>query len=374
MGTRRGRSRGWIFPLLTMAVLVALPGGLAGAAPKTPPGDPPGNNGTIKIERDAPNPPENEDEKEANNNNEPHVDSCIFWVEFYGFDQGETADITFTHVKSKKELVADKTVPISDDAAGGGQDLDNVIGYNLTSAVQGLEAHKKHGYHIKVASNSTGAPGGAKHKVFWIKCNPAPTSTLRISKAVQGTGTGPFAFTVTCNHRPLDTTFMLDAGGKHDIANVPAGTTCVAVETDAKGAEPVNKTETPADDAADGKVKVAGSTPTTITFTNVFPGTGGTPPPDDSDIRNPQGGPAGTNLPAGGGETAGTTGGTGTDVSGTTAAKPDTSVLGESQTQPEAQAALPRTGSNPRALTATGLWALGAGGLALLGGRRRRRS
>jgi hypothetical protein len=254
-------------------------------------------------------------------------------------------------------LVADKSVAVSPDPAGGGQDQDVVVSYNLTSAVQSLEHQKNQGYHIKVASDTKEAPGGAKQKVFWIDCAPAPTSTLRISKAVQGTGTGPFAFSLTCNHRPLDTTFTLEPGGKQDIANVPAGTTCVATETDAKGSTPGAMKETPADDAADGKVKVAGATPTTITFTNVFPGDGGTPAPDDSDIRNPQGGPAGTNLAAGG-----------------QPAPVPTAVLGAAETQPEAQAALPRTGRDPRPLAMTGLWALGAGGLALLGGRRRRTS
>lgn len=369
-----GRAVSRISLLLLAALVGVVPITGAGAAPKTPPGDPPGNNGTIKVKKTDPA----ADPNENNNANQPHITGCILWLSYSGFDQAQTADITFTaHPPSGngEVLVADKSVAVSPDPAGGGQDQDVVIAYNLTSAVQGLKHQKNQGYHIKVASDTKEAPGGAKQKVFWIDCAPAPTSTLRISKAVQGSGTGPFAFSLTCNHRPLDQTFTLDAGGKQDIANVPAGTTCVATETDAKGAnDPPTKTETPADDAADGKVKVAGATPTTITFTNVFPGEGGTPAPSDSDIRNPQGGPAGTDLPAGGGGTAGTTGGTGTDVSGNTATQPGTSVLGETQTKPAIEATLPRTGRDPRPLTAAGLWALGAGGLALLGGRRRRRS
>src|SRR5256885_903999 len=87
-------------------------------------------------------------------------------------------------------------------AAGGGQDKDYVIAYNLTSAVQGLKANPKQGYHIKLSSDTLQAPGGSKHKVFWIKCAPKPVTTLRISKAMQGApGPAGFAFSVSCNHR-----------------------------------------------------------------------------------------------------------------------------------------------------------------------------
>ena len=358
---------------MVAALFGVVPATQVGAAPKTPPGDPPGNNGTIKVKKSDPA----EDPNEKNNANQPHIDGCIVWLSYSGFDQAQTADITFTaHPPSGSGdvLVADKSVAVSPDPAGGGQDQDVVIAYNLTSAVQNLKHQKNQGYHIKVASDTKEAPGGAKQKVFWIDCAPAAPSTLRISKAVQGTGTGPFAFSVVCNHRPLDATFTLQAGEKRDIANVPAGTTCVATETDNKGAQPVNITETPSDGTADGTVKVPGNTPTTVTFTNVFPGDGGTPPPGDSDIRNNEGGPAGTDIPAGGGGTAGTEVGGATETKPDTQPEPGTSVLGATETAPEAAATLPRTGADPGPLTATGLWALGAGGLALLAGRRRRQA
>lgn len=347
------------------AVVGAVPGGRAGAAEKTPPGDPPGNNGTVKIERDGP--------ADEDKGNEPIGDGCIIWLEYYGFDQGQTADITFTAQppSGTKVLIADKGVPISDDAAGGGQDKDAVISYDLTSAVQGLKAHPKHGYHIKLSSNSLQAPGGAKHKVFWIKCAPAPATTLRVSKALQGTGAGPFAFELRCNHRVLDTTFTLQAGEKHDVGNVPPGTVCVATETDSKGAQSTAISENPPQGKPDdGQVKVAAGAPTTITFTNVFPGTGSTPAPDNSDLRGPAAGTGGTSGSTGGtGAAAGTTGGT-----GTAAQASETSVLGATATRPQAGTTLPRTGGDPTPLAAAGLWSLTAGGLALLAGRRRRHS
>src|SRR6476619_613168 len=49
--------------------------------------NPPGNNGTIKIDREA---------FDDAPNNEPHV-GCTFQVDFYGYDAGDlNADVTFT--------------------------------------------------------------------------------------------------------------------------------------------------------------------------------------------------------------------------------------------------------------------------------------
>ena len=346
-----------------LALLGAMAAGPAGAAEKSPPGDPPGNNGTVKIERDGP--------ADEDKGNEPIGDGCIIWLEYYGLDQGQTADITFTaHPPSgTQELIADKAVPVSDDDAGGGQDKDAVIAYNLTSAVQGLKAHPKQGYHIKLSSDSIGAPGGAKHKVFWVKCAPAQATTLRVAKATKGTGSGPFAFDLNCNHRPLNGTFTLDAGGKKDITPVPAGTTCEVKETDAKGATATVIEETPSDGAADGKVKLAGGTPGVVTFTNEFPGEGETRAPDNTDVPVPA--PVASPPPVADepGGTAGTPGGTGTSPG-------STDVLGGNLTNTDALPAgstLPRTGGDPSPLLTAGLWSLSAGAFALAAGRRRRR-
>jgi hypothetical protein len=334
--------------LLLLVALVAVlsgavPGGQAGAASENPPpGDPPGNNGTVKIERDSADSP--------GKNNEPHVDGCMLWLEYYGFDEGQTADITFTAQPpsgpTDKVLLADKAVKVSDTPAGGGQDRDYVIGYNLTSAVQGLQAHPKQGYHIKLSSDTQGAPGGAKQKVFWINCQPAAPTTLRIIEVVEGNGTGPFRFEVVCSHRPLDTTFELSGGDFKDVANVPPGTTCAVRETPPQGGQ-IKAEEKPATGPPnDGVVTLTAGTPVNIIFTNVFPGEGGKPAPPDAEL-----------------------------VGGASAAANDgTAVLGAVATAPEAAAELPRTGGGPGPLTATGLWCLGAGGLVLLAGRRLRRA
>lgn len=174
MGVRFGRLS------LLVALAVAVPGGRAGAAPEA--GDPPGNNGTVKIDQSDP--------PDMDRGNEPIGDNCRLSLKFYGFDQNQKADITFTaHPPSgTKVLLVDKGDDgggrlISDDPAGGGQDEDAVITYDLTSAVQGLEANAQHGYHIKLSVDVKGAPGGAKHKVFWIICNPAATASPRAAAA-----------------------------------------------------------------------------------------------------------------------------------------------------------------------------------------------
>lgn len=182
MGVRAGRL------VLLVALAVAVPGGRAGAAPEA--GDPPGNNGTVKIDQSDP--------PDMDRGNEPIGDNCQLSLKFYGFDQNQKADITFAaHPPSGQKVLLVDTGDdatgrlISDDPAGGGQDEDAVITYDLTSAVQGLEAHAQRGYHIKLSVDVKGAPGGAKHKVFWIVCNPAATASPRAAAAAPAGTAGP---------------------------------------------------------------------------------------------------------------------------------------------------------------------------------------
>ena len=87
-----------------------------GQGQQVPP-DPPGDNGTIKIDDLA---------FDDHPNNEPHV-GCVFQVDFYGFDEGDLdATVTFRLVPptaDDEDIVVDD-VPIGEDAAGGGTDLD----------------------------------------------------------------------------------------------------------------------------------------------------------------------------------------------------------------------------------------------------------
>ncbi|HEV3363589.1 MAG TPA: DUF5979 domain-containing protein [Acidimicrobiia bacterium] len=363
---------------LVAAVSGAVPGDPAEAAkkPKPPQGDPPGNNGTVKIDQS--------DVPDEDKGNEPIGENCLFWLKFYNFDQGQLADITFAaHPPTGgKDPVTDKGNglgepgdgwEISDDPAGGGSDEDATLQYNLTDYVRGIDPHPQHGYHIKLTvnvrnANGSAVPGGVKHKVFWIKCTPptAPpdtpasqaASTLRIAKGQEGTGEGPFAFELTCTHSALDRTFTLKAGEKLDITNVPPGTTCAVKETDAKGAQSTTITEDPPHGKADdGQVKTTAEKSTIVTFKNKFPGDQVIAAPPNNDIRPPAGTPAGSG------------GNPGTPA----AQNPGASVLGATETAPESAATLPRTGADPQPLTVSGLGSVALGGLALLGARRLRR-
>lgn len=163
MTSQRSRLR------LSLAVLGAaalLP--LALVAPAA--ADPPGNNGTIKIDGvlfdDAPD-------------NEPHV-GCIFQLDFYGYDQGTNptfdASVKFAAQPptGRDVLLENDKVFIGEDAAGGGTDLDASQTYDLSSLLQPFMAHPQQGYHIKVTVKASGSIGAdTKYKTFWItECNP----------------------------------------------------------------------------------------------------------------------------------------------------------------------------------------------------------
>ncbi len=65
---------------------IAVMAGALAALPGLALADPPGNNGTVKIDGV---------EFDTHPNNQPHV-GCIFQVDFYGYDEGDLdADYTF---------------------------------------------------------------------------------------------------------------------------------------------------------------------------------------------------------------------------------------------------------------------------------------
>ena len=134
-------------------------GGFATAAQA----DPPGNNGTIKIDAQA---------FDDHPDNEPHV-GCVFQVDFYGFDQGDLdADVEFAvHPPTGKDVVIrTDTVDIGEDAAGGGTDLDASRTYNLAAALAAYDPHPQQGFHIKLTIEADGSQGAqTKHKVFWVE-------------------------------------------------------------------------------------------------------------------------------------------------------------------------------------------------------------
>jgi hypothetical protein len=159
------------FMVLGSALLsIALTGTIALAKPPADKKNPPGNNGTIKIDGV---------EFDDHPNNEPHP-GCIFEIDLYGYDEGEdlNAEVVFEGHPPTGGGVLDvepKTLFIGEDAAGGGTDLDASQQYDLSDALAGVTPHPKQGYHVKLTVHADGSIGAdKKHKVFWVEeCEPA---------------------------------------------------------------------------------------------------------------------------------------------------------------------------------------------------------
>jgi hypothetical protein len=151
---------------------VALAGGVALAGLATPAfADPPGNNGTIKIDREA---------FDSHPDNQPHV-GCVFQVDFYGYDEGDLfADVTFeSHPPTGpvRELLTDTVFIGEDDNSGGGSQAGLDASETYTLDFTGIEPHPKQGFHVKLTIHAEGSKGAdTKHKVFWVEdCPPQPS-------------------------------------------------------------------------------------------------------------------------------------------------------------------------------------------------------
>jgi hypothetical protein len=160
-----------------LTAMVTFLAGLASAGP-----NPPGNNGTIKLDDtpfdDAPN-------------NEPHV-GCVFQVDFYGYDQGDLdATVTFeAHPPTGPvQLLLTDTVFIGeDDNSGGGSQAGLDASETYTLDFTGITPHPVQGFHVKLTVNAEGSQGAdVKHKVFWVTgCAPAPTTTTTGATSTSG--------------------------------------------------------------------------------------------------------------------------------------------------------------------------------------------
>jgi len=158
---------------------------LAGAGKASAASNPPGNNGTIKIDDtpfdDAPN-------------NEPHV-GCTFQVDFYGYDEGDLdATVTFeahppTQRAGEDQVLLTDTVFIGeDDNSGGGSEAGLDASETYTLDFTGITPHPVQGFHVKLTINAEGSQGAdVKHKVFWVTgCAPAPTTTTAGNTTTSG--------------------------------------------------------------------------------------------------------------------------------------------------------------------------------------------
>jgi hypothetical protein len=180
LAVRRSR-----FPLIAMAITfiagLSLLSGTAFAA------DPPGNNGTVKIDRNAP--------FDDDPNNEPHV-TCPFQIDLYGFDEGNfNATITLlawdpTQPERVHRVADDVTIFIGEDPAGGGTDLDASQTYDAgTLDFSGIDPQENQGFHVKAIIHAEGSQGAdVKHKVFWVQpCEAEETTTSSSSTTSSST-------------------------------------------------------------------------------------------------------------------------------------------------------------------------------------------
>jgi LPXTG-motif cell wall-anchored protein len=169
--------------------------------------DPPGNNGTVKIDGV---------EFDDHPDNEPHV-GCIFQVDWYGFDEGEDL---FSHVTfevhpptGKPEVILEDDVFIGeDDNSGGGSEagLDASETYDLSTLLQAFEPHPNQGWHVKLTVNNDGSQGAdVKHKVFWVSgCETPPTtstSTTSTTEKPTTTSTTEKPTTTSTTEKPTTT-------------------------------------------------------------------------------------------------------------------------------------------------------------------------
>jgi hypothetical protein len=167
--------------------------------------NPPGNNGTVKIHDTA---------GDHTVHNVPHV-SCTWWVDLFGFDNGQRGDISLAGQAPTGKDVAMVTLSdvllSPDDAGGAANDWDSEFAFSATQGTSGatyvdlsaLGAPAAQGYHITLTVR-THQPGenGVKHKVFWVSpCgsaaagtsasqNSASQSSGAESGTESGTGTG----------------------------------------------------------------------------------------------------------------------------------------------------------------------------------------
>ena len=126
-------------------------------------GNPPGNNGTVKVSGLA---------LGQSEGNESHV-GCALDIEFFGFDEGDlTATATFElQAPSGSGVLRVDSTAIGEDPAGGGTDHDATLFSDLSVpiALSGATADPTQGFHVRLTIDAPGSIGATtKHKTFWV--------------------------------------------------------------------------------------------------------------------------------------------------------------------------------------------------------------
>jgi hypothetical protein len=180
------------FPVRVLAMVAGTAAGLgAPAAAFAAPLDPPGNNGTIKVDGvpfDETHHPDNE----------PHVD-CEFRIDFYGFDEGDLwAEVDFVaHSPTgggDVPLLHDDVFIGDDPNDGGGSAAgwDATGLYDLSAALAEIEPHEQQGWHVMLTIHADGSQGAdTKYKVFWVEGCAAPQQLTPTTVTIETPTTTP---------------------------------------------------------------------------------------------------------------------------------------------------------------------------------------
>lgn len=186
-------------------------------------GQPPGNNGTVKIDGVA---------FDDHPDNEPHV-GCVFQVDFTGFDEvaGNTATVTLSLVPpTGNGVLVEDVVDISGGSGSGT--------YDLTAALfaSGVAPHPQQGWHVRLDVHAEGSIGAdTKHKVFWVTCEEVPpTTTTTVPKTtttVKPTTTTTVEPTTTTTHKVTTTTVKPTTTHEATTTTVKSTTTDKATTT-----------------------------------------------------------------------------------------------------------------------------------------------
>jgi hypothetical protein len=146
--------------LLVIACALCTIGVAAGAAAAA---DPPGNNGTVKVDGSS----------LVDLGNDAHI-GCSLQIDFFGFDQG-VPDATVTldlQPPTGGVEVLSGTASIGGDPAGGGTDSDGsfvVPDLSGPFAATGAAPSPNQGFHVMLTVNAPGSIGATtKHKTFWV--------------------------------------------------------------------------------------------------------------------------------------------------------------------------------------------------------------
>jgi len=214
VASKRSRLLGPAMVICVAALLTFLTG-LAWAGP-----NPPGNNGTIKID---------DVEFDDHPNNEPHV-GCVFQVDFYGYDEGDLdATVTFeAHPPTLRDgddqvLLADTVLIGEDDNSGGGSEAGLDASETYTLDLCGIEPYANQGVHVKLTIHAEGSQGAdVKHKVFWVTgCGPSPTTTTKPGETT--TTTKPGETTTTTKPGASSTSGVTSSSGETTTTTAVGG-------------------------------------------------------------------------------------------------------------------------------------------------------